>query len=153
MRKYRAWVVEDDWDLAFICAEALRSAGFETEIIPNGAQALSRLAEDKPNLIVLDMHLPHVSGLNVLRQMHAEIRLLDTRIIVATADTGLASQLHDLADLVLVKPVTFSQIRDLAIRLVPSVELLSKPVMASPEKKDPPPPPERTSSADSETTP
>jgi len=141
MRKYRAWVVEDDWDLAFICAEALRSAGFETEIIPNGAQALSRLAEDKPNLIVLDMHLPHVSGVNVLRQMHAEIRLLDTRIIVATADTGLASQLHNLADLVLIKPVTFSQIRDLAIELVPSVKLLSKPGRVVPVEEDTSPSP------------
>ena len=81
----------------------------------------------KPNLIVLDMHLPHVSGINVLHQMHAEIRLLDTRIIVATADSSLANQLQDLADLVLIKPVTFSQIRDLAILLVPSVKLLSKP--------------------------
>jgi DNA-binding response OmpR family regulator len=148
MKKYRAWVVEDDWDLAFICAEALRSAGFETEIIPNGAQALSRLAEDNPTLIVLDMHLPHVSGLNVLRQMHAELRLLDTRIIVATADTGLAPQLHDLADMVLIKPLTFSQIRDLSIQLVPSVQLLSKPGSPASVEKTAPSPRQPDSSTD-----
>jgi DNA-binding response OmpR family regulator len=112
-----ALVIEDDYDLSNIFAQALRSAGFEPEIIRTGDVALARLACTEPGVVVLDLHLPRVAGMDILRQIRADPRLAETRVIVATADDRLAEILHEEADLVLVKPISFSQLRDLSARL------------------------------------
>lgn len=120
MKSYRALVVEDDEDLGTIFSTALRSMEFaEVVLIADGAKALAWLAEHEPDLVVLDLHLPKLSGVNLLRQITQEMRLLNTRVMVVTADTDMAEELRNKADLVLVKPVTFTQIRELAGRLVP----------------------------------
>jgi DNA-binding response OmpR family regulator len=124
-RTYLALVIEDDPDISVIFASALQSAGFETEIIHDGGKALARLAEVAPSLVILDLHLPHLSGANALRQIQADRRLLNTRVVVCTADRAIADELRNKADMVIVKPVTFSQLRDLAIRLVPGVQIAS----------------------------
>jgi DNA-binding response OmpR family regulator len=112
-----ALIIEDDYDASIIFAEALQAAGFETEIIRSGDKALVRLAVTTPDVVVLDLHLPHVAGTDILRQIRADVRLAETRVIVATADPRLADTLQDEADLVLIKPIGFGQLRDLATRL------------------------------------
>jgi len=112
-----ALIVEDDPDLAEIFSEALRFGGFQVEALGNGADALQRLKEIVPSVIVLDMHLPGASGVEILRQVRADSRLETTRVIASTADARLAETLEDTADLVLVKPISFTQLRDLAVRL------------------------------------
>jgi two-component system, cell cycle response regulator DivK len=118
---YQAIVIEDDKDLSFIFSEALKFAGFEVEVITDGGKALARLAEITPDLIVLDMYLPHVSGVNILRQIHADQHLIVARIMIVTADTLLAEEVRNKADAVLVKPTGFAQILEQAQRLVPGV--------------------------------
>jgi DNA-binding response OmpR family regulator len=112
-----ALVIEDHQDSAIIFANALQEAGFEIEIIQTGDVALTRLAETIPVVVVLDLDLPRVSGLEILRQIHADARLERTCIIIATAFPDLAVGLEEKADLVLIKPVSFSQLRDLVGRL------------------------------------
>jgi CheY-like chemotaxis protein len=119
MSKPFALIIEDDEDLATIFAEALQAAKFETEIIRDGQEAIARLAETIPVVVVLDLHLPRVSGADVLRQIRADERLAQTRIMVATADSLMAEKLREQADLILLKPISFSQMRDLAARLRP----------------------------------
>lgn len=120
MSKPLALIVEDNVDLAAILALALQSSGFEVETIHDGAKALARLAEIVPALVILDLHLPHLSGANMLRQIQTDTRLLNTRVVIATADAAMADELRDKADLVLLKPVSIAQIRELASRLIPS---------------------------------
>ena len=110
-------IIEDDYDASLIFAEALQAAGFETEIIRSGDLALARLAVTTPDVVVLDLHLPYTAGTEILSRIRADGRLAETRIIVATADPRLAETLQDEADLVLIKPISFSQLRDLAARL------------------------------------
>jgi len=112
-----ALIIEDDYDASLIFAEALQAAGFETEIIRSGDTALARLAATTPDAVVLDLHMPHVSGVDIMEQIRADERLAETQVIVATADPRLADTLQDDADLVLIKPISFSQLRDLAARL------------------------------------
>lgn len=114
-----ALIVEDDIKLATIFAEALRIAEFETEIVLDGQAALNRLAATTPAVVVLDLHLPHVSGSELLAQIRADERLAKTRVMLATADPLMAEPLRGQADLVLIKPISFHQIRDLAKRLRP----------------------------------
>ncbi len=114
-----ALIIEDDIDLATIFAEALKAAGFKIEIIYEGQTALQRLAVTTPDVVVLDLHLPNVAGTDILQQIHDDTRLTETRVIIATADARLAETLYEEADLVLVKPISFVQLRDLAERLTP----------------------------------
>jgi len=117
MAKNLALVIEDDTDLSEIFSKALQEAGFEVESILDGRTAQARLKETVPNVIVLDMHLPFVDGPTLLKQVHADERLVKTRIIIATADSNQAEFYRDMATIVMVKPITFSQLRDISARL------------------------------------
>ena len=114
-----ALIIEDDPKLATIFAEALRQAGYKTEFILDGRRALERLAETIPAVVVLDIHLPYYSGTEILQQIRADSRLAQTRIMLATADALRADQLRAEADLVLLKPIGYRQLRDLAERYLP----------------------------------
>jgi len=112
-----ALIIEDEEDLATIFSEALKAAGFETEIIYDGAIAKQRLHEVYPTIVVLDLNLPHVDGNQLLRQIRTDPRLHNTRVLVATADAGMADMLDDEADLILLKPISFVQLRTMAERM------------------------------------
>jgi two-component system cell cycle response regulator DivK len=114
-----AMIIEDNEDLAIIFAEALQAAGLETDIIQDGETALEQLTDSRPRIIILDLHLPYVSGEEVLEQIRADERLAESKVIIATADPRMADMLKDSADLVLLKPISFGQLRDLAARLSP----------------------------------
>jgi CheY-like chemotaxis protein len=118
MTKPLALIVEDDRKLADIFSITLRS-DFEVVVATDGQTALDRLAELVPDLIILDIHLPHVSGLDILRQIRADQRLAATRVIVATADGLRGVDLQGMADLTLLKPVSPMQLHNLAMRLRP----------------------------------
>jgi DNA-binding response OmpR family regulator len=119
MNERYAMIIEDNEDLAIIFAEALQAAGFETDIIQDGETAVTRLETSIPRIIILDLHLPHVSGEEILEGIRNDQRFDETRVIIATADPRMADMLKDAADLVLLKPISFGQLRDLAARLAP----------------------------------
>ena len=112
-----ALIVENSADVALIFALALEEAGFETEIISSGDAAQTRLVAAVPALVMLDLHLPGVDGADILRQIRADPRLVDTRVLLATADPQWASALRHDVDLVLIKPIGFFELCDLAARL------------------------------------
>ncbi len=111
-----ALVVEDDYDLSVIFAQAVRSAGFTVEVARTGDAAMEMLKSTVPDVVVLDLHLPGVAGMDILKAIKSDSRLSGTHVIVATADDRLAETLHDDADLVLVKPVSFGQLKNLSAR-------------------------------------
>ena len=117
MSKNLALVIEDDVDLAEIFSRALETAGFEVETIRDGRTAEQRLGEVVPNVIALDLHLPYVDGATLLRQINADERLSKSRVILTTADAAQAEYLRDKATIVLIKPISFSQLRDISARL------------------------------------
>jgi CheY-like chemotaxis protein len=120
MKNPLALIVEDDPRLAYVFAQALQMAEFETEIVSDGQAALDWLAVTVPAVVVLDLHLPHVSGSDVLAQIRAQRRLAKTRIIIATADAAKGDFLRGEADIVLLKPISPHQLSTLAKRLRPS---------------------------------
>jgi two-component system response regulator AdeR len=113
-----ALVIEDDRDLATLFAIALRMAGVETEIVHAGDTALARLAVLVPDLVVLDLHIPRTAGKDILRQIRADPRLSETRVVVVTGDTLAAEDIQNQADQVLIKPFSFDELQDLATGLI-----------------------------------
>jgi len=115
-----ALIVEDDAKLADIFSSAVRAAGFVTVLAENGRTALTLLQSQTPALIVLDLHLPDVPGTEVLTFIKQEAALQKTVVMLATADAWLAESLRAEVDFVLMKPISFAQLRDLTGRLRPS---------------------------------
>jgi CheY-like chemotaxis protein len=113
-------IVEDDIDLSIIFSESLNAAGFETEIERNGRIALERLTQISPDLVILDLHLPEVNGVTILNSIRASAHLSKTIVVVTTADANMGEQVRDDADFVLIKPISFGQLRDLTARLRPT---------------------------------
>jgi CheY-like chemotaxis protein len=116
-----AFIIEDDEDLADIFAEALRGVGFDVERIPDGQKAKEKLTSGPaPYLILLDMHIPYISGgdllTNVIKQ---DERFNATTVIITTADARMGEAYNDQVDFVMVKPISFVQLRDLTARLKP----------------------------------
>jgi CheY-like chemotaxis protein len=85
--------------------------------VSDGNAALDTLNQSQPAVLVLDLHLPGVSGDKILQFVRGDERLKSIQVIVATADATMADSLQELSDLVLIKPITFTQLRTLAARL------------------------------------
>jgi len=111
-----ALIIEDNEDQNLVFTKALEQAGYYTESIRDGTIAQRRLSEVIPTVVVLDLHLPGVDGEKLLKQIRADERLAETRIILATADALLASALQSQGDFVFLKPISFSQLKQLATR-------------------------------------
>lgn len=118
MTKPLVLIIEDDKKLADIFSLALQ-AEFQVEVAEDGQTALTQLSILTPTLVVLDMHLPYVSGNTILAHIRGDERLTHTRVMLATADAQLADELREKADLVLLKPISVNQLRELAMRLRP----------------------------------
>ncbi len=112
-----AFVIEDDKNLSLAFAMAVESADFDVEVLHDGRSAIQRLEQITPHTIILDINIPYVTGVEILRVIRGNERFNKTRVIVTTADDRTAERLRDAADLVLIKPVGFHQLKNLAIRM------------------------------------
>lgn len=112
-----ALIIEDDPKLAAVFAAALHSANYTTEIIDEGQAAAKRLATITPDVVILDLHLPFVSGADLLQKIRADQRLAQTYVIVVTADLFRVEALRDQANIVLIKPVGFIRLQNIVAKL------------------------------------
>jgi DNA-binding response OmpR family regulator len=112
-----ALIIEDNEDVAHICRIALEQAEFEVEVAQDGRIALERLATVTPALIILDLHLPYVSGQQILHHIHTHEYALKPQIVLATADLLRAEKLQNEVDFILVKPFGFIKLYELVKKL------------------------------------
>ena len=116
-----AFIIEDTEDLAYAFSIALESAGFETKTFHDGAMAQHQLKNDAPDVVILDINLPNVTGEELLQQIRSEKHLAKTKVVIVSADPHRAKLLEEDSTLVLIKPVGFSQLRALCARLIPKL--------------------------------
>ncbi len=103
-REPRVLVVEDDEDIALALQRSLRMEGYEVRIAPDGEAALDSAGAFHPDLVVLDLGLPKLDGIEVARRLRAGG---DVPILMLTARDALESRVEGLdsgADDYLVKP-------------------------------------------------
>lgn len=116
--KYSALIIEDEPALATIFAESLKLADCSSELIYDGNTALDRLSLTVPDLVLLDLHLPGVTGVQILRHIRADKRLKHTLVIIISADVVLIKNLQDEADLGLIKPIGVKELGNHTISLL-----------------------------------
>lgn len=101
------WCVEDDASIRDIEVYALQSTGFEARGYEDGNTFWQELQSEKPELVVLDIMLPGMDGIQILKKMRKNKEFQDIPVIMATAKGEEYDKIHGLdlgADYYLAKP-------------------------------------------------
>lgn len=84
-KRFRVLFVEDDTDMGSIGSAYLQEIGIEVEVLPDARHLIEQLQEDEPDLLLLDLQLPGISGLEVLAKIRREPLFQRLPIMVITA--------------------------------------------------------------------
>ena len=101
------WCVEDDASIRDIEVYALSSTGFSARGFEDGTSFWDALQSEKPELVILDVMLPGIDGLELLKKMRASSRFSDIPVILATAKDAEYDKIKGLdlgADYYIAKP-------------------------------------------------
>ncbi len=83
--KTRIMVADDDQDIRDLVVFKLTQAGYEVEAVGDGVAALAAIEADPPRLAILDVMMPGLSGIDVLRRVRANEATKDLDVILLTA--------------------------------------------------------------------
>jgi two-component system phosphate regulon response regulator PhoB len=106
-------IVEDETSLIELLRYNLEKEGFRVSAANDGEEGLALLHENKPDLLVLDWMLPHVSGIEICRQIRRKTELRDLPVIMLTARGEEADRVRGLevgADDYVIKPFSPSEL-------------------------------------------
>ncbi|MCQ3937122.1 MAG: hypothetical protein DPW18_08760 [Chloroflexi bacterium] len=110
MNDATALILEDDPIIGAVFHTVLKRVGFTVEIDATGGNFIKRLENPAPDLVLLDIHLPYASGLDILDLIRAHDTWKNSVVIVATADIFHSKPLGAKANHVLIKPVSVSML-------------------------------------------
>lgn len=79
-------IADDDADIRALVLLALRNAGFDAETVDGGAEALAAARRQKHEVLVLDVRMPDMSGLEVCRQIKATDATADSQVLMISAN-------------------------------------------------------------------
>lgn len=116
-------IIEDEADAADLFAEMMRVSGFRVLKTLSSAPAMTMMTNEKPDIVLLDIMMPDISGLDILRQMRADPDLADIPVVVVSAKSMPADIKHGMeagASTYLTKPVGFLELKEAVERALGS---------------------------------
>jgi CheY-like chemotaxis protein len=112
-------VAEDNPDLRNIFSRIFSHYGFQVEVAENGMEALDQLANSRPDVLILDINMPHMSGLEVLSYIRQTPFLRTLKVIIVTGNSvAIDHPDAQQADLLLIKPISVNELITMAQRLI-----------------------------------
>lgn len=108
-------VVEDEQGAAEMFAEMMRLSGFRVLKVAGSGQAMSMINKEEPAAVILDIMMPDIHGLEVLRTMRREPKLAKFPVVVVSAKNmpaDIQTGLETGASLYLTKPVGYLDLKD-----------------------------------------
>lgn len=105
--------VDDETAIRRLVQLNLQRAGYRVTTAADGVEALDRIREDRPVLLVLDVTMPHMDGIELLRRLKADPETAEIRVIMLTArsqDQDILEGERSGADLYLSKPFSPPQL-------------------------------------------
>ena len=118
-------IVEDnELNLKLFC-DLLRAHGFEVEPVRDGREALERAREFEPELVIMDIQMPHISGLELIEQMKQEEALAPVPVLAVTAYAakGDEERIRDAgAEGYVSKPISVMKFVEAVRALLPTAE-------------------------------
>ncbi len=124
----RILVIDDDTTFANLLAIRLESVGYEVEIQTSGTAALQAAAERTPNLVILDLRLPDMSGFDVCKELRQSFHPWEVPILMLTGVDEPLAQLRGFAcgaDAYLTKPCDATELFKTIAMLLGQFELSS----------------------------
>jgi len=128
---HRILVVDDEPDITALVAYHLAKAGYRVSTAANGPDALKAAREERPDIVILDVMLPGVSGYDVLAELRRREETRDVGVIMLTARREEPDRIRGLslgADDYLTKPFSPAE---LALRVNALLRRLAAPAVAS----------------------
>jgi DNA-binding response OmpR family regulator len=116
-------IIEDEEDAAELFAEMMRISGFRVAKTSKSQPAIAMMTADKPDLVLLDIMMPEISGLDILRQMRLDPNLSTIPVIVVTAKSmpsDIKNGMEAGASTYLTKPVGFQELKEAVERTLSS---------------------------------
>ena len=116
-------IIEDEEDAAELFAEMMRVSGFRVLKTSSSMPALTMMTTEKPDVVLLDIMMPEISGLDILRQMRRDPALSSIPVIVVSAKGMPADIKHGMeagASTYLTKPVGFVDLKEAVERALAS---------------------------------
>ena len=116
----RIFVIDDDPELLMMVGMILRRAGHETVLASDSVEGSDRVIKEKPDLLILDLMMPHMSGFDVCRKIRASeasstpIMILTARIQEADREAAFEAGASDY----MTKPITSRQLTSRVERLL-----------------------------------
>jgi len=92
----RIYVVDDEPDMVELLATVLKGEGYDVETYTDGRAALSRVLEEPPALLLLDLMMPDLDGFELLKLLRLDSRGKHVVVLVVSARTGHRAQLETL---------------------------------------------------------
>ena len=114
-------VVEDELEAAEMFAEMMRVSGFRVLKVNSSAPAMKMIAKEKPSAVILDIMMPDVSGLEVMRFMRSDPQLARIPVVVVSAKSlpaDIKTGLDAGAAVYLTKPVGYLDLKDAVERVL-----------------------------------
>jgi DNA-binding response OmpR family regulator len=106
-------VIDDEPDTADMFAEMMQLSGYRVLVSYGGVQALRLVAREKPDLVMLDMMMPDISGMDVLQFMRRDPRLEQIPVLVISARSSpddVQASLEAGANQYMTKPVSYREL-------------------------------------------
>ncbi len=94
MSNSRVLIVEDERAISMLLERLVRAAGAEVEVVHDGLEALTSIRAHKPDLVLLDLIMPVMSGEELLRTLEQEGLLPDLRVVVISTKEELQGLEH-----------------------------------------------------------
>ena len=114
-------VVEDEMDAAEMFAEMMRVSGYTVLKATSSTHAMSMIAKVKPSAVILDIMMPDVSGLEVMRFMRNDPDLVQIPVVIVSAKclpVDINRGLNAGAAIYLTKPVGYLDLKDAVERVL-----------------------------------
>lgn len=108
-------IIEDEADAAELFAEMMRVSGFRVLKPSSSMPAITLMSTENPDLVILDIMMPDVSGLDILRQMRRDPALTNIPVVVVSAKSMPADIRNGMeagASTYLTKPVGFLDLKE-----------------------------------------
>lgn len=90
--KTKVWIVDDDESIRWVLEKALSPEGFDCTCFENGEDVLERLERTAPDIVISDIRMPGIDGLELLQRIHAHDR--DIPVIITTAHSDLSNAVN-----------------------------------------------------------
>src|SRR4030042_1580367 len=125
--KKRILIIEDDEEMRSLLKEFLNEEGYETDSVDNGSEAYRRLVKELFDLIITDIRMPGLTGLDILpgvRRLQPEAPII---VITAFGSEEIHHKVFERgATVYLEKPIHLKNLRDLVQKMVSSKERMVK---------------------------